>query len=209
MIGPVREREHFVDKLALSRSIRRRIWATRASPRSAQPQRHEDPWAGNTSPRASASPCGYEKGNLRRHSPRRRPRRIMKRRAMSSQAEPNYISKARSWTWNRATLGSCRKALATATRSGSVHCAGGHHPARGSARPGQKRASRLNHAIPSRDCDSPFRLAPWSSQKSTATRHFLIFSQVLIRRREENTRYNCMPKWTPRMFRKAGKVRCR
>ena len=160
MIGPVREREHFVDKLALSRSIRRRIWATRASPRSARPQRHEDPWAGNTSPRASASPCGYEKGNLRRHSPRRRPRRIMKRRAMSSQAEPNYISKARSWTWNRATLGSCRKALATATRSGSVHCAGGHHPARGSARPGQKRASRLNHAIPSRDCDSPFRLAP-------------------------------------------------
>ena len=105
-----------MDKLAIAK-YKAWIWATRASPRSARPQRREDLWARNTSPRASDSPCGYGKGNLRTQSPRRKPRRIMKRWAMSSQAEPNYISKAKSWTWSRATLGSCRKALATATKS--------------------------------------------------------------------------------------------
>jgi hypothetical protein len=73
---------------------------------------------GSELPRLGHPPLnGYGKGNLRTHSPRRRPRRIMKRPAMSSQAEPNYISQAKSLTLNRATLGSCRKALATTTKS--------------------------------------------------------------------------------------------
>ena len=163
----VREREHFMDKRAIA-EYKASDMGDKSITKVARPQRHEDPWARNTSPRASASPCGYGKGNLRTHSPRRRPRRIMKRRAMSSQAEPNYISKARSWTWNRATLGSCRKVLATATKSWKRSRRWRPPPRPQKCTAGRK-ASRP--AEP-----RPFWLAPWPSQKSTATRHFLIFS---------------------------------
>ena len=149
----VREREHFWTSL-LSRSIRRRIWATRASPEVGAATAPRGPMG----QKYLASGIRLSMRIWERESPDTQPKAETTANYETAgyviAGRPNYISKARLWNWNRATLGSCRKVLATATNPGSVHGAGGHHPARGSARPGRKRASRLNHATPSPDCDT-------------------------------------------------------
>ena len=117
MIGPVREREHFVDKRAIAEYKASDMGDKSITKVSAAPAPRGPMGQKYLASGIRLSMRLWESESPDTHSPRRRPRRIMKRRAMSSQAEPNYISKARSWTWNRATLGSCRKALATATKS--------------------------------------------------------------------------------------------
>ena len=103
-----------MDKLAIAEYKASDTGATRASSR----------FSAATAPRepmAPASSIGLSMRLWERDSPDTEPKAETAANyeavAMSSQAEPNYISKARSWIWSRATLGSCRKALATATKS--------------------------------------------------------------------------------------------
>ena len=147
MIGPVREREHFVDKRAIAKCKAsdmgdKSITKVSAAPAPRGPMGQKYLASGirlsmrlwesespDTQPKVETA-ANYETSGYV----------IAGRAELHIEGQVVDLEPGDSWIVPKGSL----------QDPGSVHSAGGHLPARGSARPGQKRASRLNHASLSR-----------------------------------------------------------